>query len=603
MSEELGIRETEFQNRRINLSVWRRLLRFAMVYKIIVIRLCAANILLAIGESMFPLLTRFAIDVYARSESMVNLSAFMALALGLAVFLCLCTFAFIRYAGKIQHYVSFDIRKACFDHLQTLSFSYFDKTPVGFIMARMTSDSHRLSETIAWSLVDILWAVARLLAATVAMLFLSVRITLFVLVVIPPLALCTMYFQKRLLRIWRLVRRTNSRITGAYNESISGATTTKNLVREDANLREFSAITDTLCRSSRKAARYNSVYLPMVMLLGSVGTALALWQGGVLVLEGVLWFGTIAAFSGYALQFFEPLRQLARIFADMQMAQASAERVFALLDTEPDIVDSDDVVFREGDFRHPKRESWPPIRGNVRFEHVDFSYRKGLEVLHDFNLNIKSGQTVALVGQTGSGKSTIVNLLCRFYEPTDGVIRIDGQDIRDHSQAWLQSNLGYVLQNPHLFSGTIADNIRYGKPDASYQEMVSASQMVCAHDFIVALEHGYDTQVGEGGNRLSTGQKQLISFARAILHDPPLFVLDEATSSIDTETELYIQHAIAATLKNRTSFIIAHRLSTIRAADVIVVLRHGLIEEMGTHEQLMAQNGYYYDLHRHQFES
>ncbi len=599
--DELGLKEDEYQDRKIDVSIWKRLLNFALRYRRDVIWLCSSNMLLALGETMFPLLTRFAIDVFARTNATSHLVTFVAFAVFLAVFLCLCTYIFIRRAGKIEHFVACDIRRACFDRLQTLSFSYFDKTPVGFIMARMTSDATRLSETIAWSLVDILWAILRLLSATVAMLFLSPRITMFVLLVIPPLAFCTLYFQKRIFRIQRLVRRTNSRITGAYNESIMGATTTKSLVREQANLEEFSTITDTMCSASRKAARYNSVYMPLVMLLGSIGTALALWQGGILVMEGVLWFGTIAAFSSYSLQFFEPLQQLARIFADMQMAQASAERVFSLLDTQADVRDSQEAIERDGDSFHPKKENWPVICGNVEFDHVDFSYREGQEVLQDFNLNIKSGQTVALVGQTGSGKSTIVNLLCRFYEPTGGVIRIDGEDIQSHSQVWLQSNLGYVLQTPHLFSGTVSDNIKYGKPDATFEEVERAAKLVSAHEFISALSDGYATQVGEGGNRLSTGQKQLISFARAILHDPPLFVLDEATSSIDTETEVLIQKAIAATLKDRTSFIIAHRLSTIRAADLIVVLRHGRIVEMGTHQELLDQKGYYHMLHMLQF--
>ena len=599
--EELGLREDEYSDQKLDVSLWKRLLKFALVYRRDVIWLCTANIMLAFGETMFPLLTRYAIDVFARTNSTSHLITFIVAAVSLAGFLCLCTYVFIRRAGKIENFVSCDIRRTCFDRLQTLSFSYFDKTPVGFIMARMTSDATRLSETLAWSLVDILWAIARLLSATIAMFLLNVRITLFVLLVVPPLALCTMYFQKRIFRIQRLVRRTNSRITGAYNESIMGATTTKSLVREKANLDEFSAITDVMCKASRKAARYNSVYLPLVMLLGSIGTALALWQGGLLVMRGLLWFGTIAAFSSYSMQFFEPLQQLARIFADMQMAQASAERVFTLMDTQPDIQDSEESVMRDGDSFHPKKENWPEIKGNVEFDHVDFSYREGQEVLQDFNLNIKSGQTVALVGQTGSGKSTIVNLLCRFYEPTGGEIRIDGEDIKRHSQVWLQSNLGYVLQTPHLFSGTIADNIKYGKPEATQQEVESAAKLVSAHDFISSLPEGYDTQVGEGGNRLSTGQKQLLSFARAILHDPPLFVLDEATSSIDTETEVLIQKAIAATLKDRTSFIIAHRLSTIRSADLIVVLRHGRIVEMGTHQQLLDQKGYYHTLHMLQF--
>ena len=599
MSNEYGIREQEY-SKQLNLSLWRRLLAFTRPYKGAVFTLCAANMLLALGETIFPLFTRYAIDALARGSSAGQMGVFFAGMLALAVLLSGCTFVFIRRAGHIEQYVSYDIRKACFDRLQTLSFSYYDRTPVGYIMARMTGDTVRLSETIAWSLVDVLWAITRIVGATIAMLTLSPTITLWVLIVLPPLAACTLYFQRKIFKAQRVVRRTNSRITGAYNESIMGATTTKSLTREAENLREFSDITDTMCRASCKAAHYNAIYNPLVMMMGSIGTALALWQGGVLVLEGVLWFGTIAAFASYTMQFFEPLQQLARIFAEMQMAQAAAERVLTLLDTQPDIADSQAAIARDGDTFHPKKENWTDIHGHIEFSHVDFAYVKGQEVLRDFNLTIHPGQTVALVGQTGSGKSTIVNLLCRFYEPTGGQIRIDGEDIQSHSQLWLHSQLGYVLQSPHLFSGTIADNIRYGCPEADMERVIRAAKLVSAHAFIQQLPDGYQTQVGEGGNRLSTGQKQLISFARAVLNDPPLFVLDEATSSIDTQTELLIQQAIAATLENRTSVIIAHRLSTIQNADLILVLQHGQIIERGTHAQLLEKRGAYYTLYTHQ---
>jgi ATP-binding cassette subfamily B protein len=397
------------------------------------------------------------------------------------------------------------------------------------------------------------------------------------------------------------VRKTNSRITGAFNEGIGGAKTTKTLVREEANLAEFSELTGTMYRSSVKAAVLSALFLPAILTLGSVGTGIALWLGGNGVIAGVLSYGTLVAFIQYTVQFFEPLMELARMFAELQAAQASSERIFSLLEEEPQIQDSDAVTEKYGTILQPREENWPAITGSITFENVSFGYIDGEKVLQNFSLDVHPGETIALVGETGSGKSTIVNLACRFYEPTEGVIKIDGVDYRQRSMLWLHSNLGYVLQAPHLFSGSIMDNIRYGRLDASDEEVINAAKMVNAHDFIMRQEAGYQADVGEGGSMLSTGEKQLISFARAILADPRIFVLDEATSSVDTETEQIIQNAIHTVLEGRTSFIIAHRLSTIRSADRILVIRQGKVTEYGTHQELLSQKGYYYRLYTNQF--
>jgi ATP-binding cassette subfamily B protein len=346
---------------------------------------------------------------------------------------------------------------------------------------------------------------------------------------------------------------------------------------------------------------FSSIFYPIVAALCGIGTALALWFGGSGVMMDAISYGTLVAFITYTIQFFEPVEHIARIFAELQSAQASAERVLSMIDTPLEIKDSTEIESKYGDAFQPRKENWEPIKGEVTFRNVSFSYKNGETVLDNFNLHVKAGETIALVGETGSGKSTIVNLICRFYEPTAGEILIDGVDYRERSQLWLQSNLGYVLQSPHLFSGTIRDNIRYGRLEAGDQEIEAAAKLVNAHDFISRLEKGYDTEVGEGGSRLSTGQKQLISFARAVVANPRLFVLDEATSSIDTKTEQVIQNTIQKVLEGRTSFIIAHRLSTIRSADRILVIVGGKVIEEGTHHQLIKRRGYYYRLYTNQF--
>lgn len=602
MNQAYGIQEQEY-TKRINLSIWRRLCKYLFVYKRNLWGVIIANICIAIGEVAFPLLTRYAIDTFVQQNSIDGLGLFALGAVCVAAFQAIVAYIFVRNAGRLEVLVSRDIRRKAFSRLQELSFSYYDRTPVGYLLARLTSDVHRLSETLAWSLVDILWAVAVILGAVGAMLYLNVTVALCVLAVVPFLMLATSFFQKRIFRQQRIVRRTNSMITSSFNEGIMGAKTTKTLVREKANLDEFSAITGQMRAASIKAATLNGIYMPCILMLSAVGLGLVLWQGGYLVTSGVMWFGTLSAFISFTNQFFQPLQQLARIFAEMQSAQAAAERVLDLVDTEPEIKDNAAAREREGTFFAPSKENWAPIRGRVEFRDVGFQYSNGTRVLEHFNLTVEPGQTVALVGETGAGKSTIVNLLCRFYEATEGEILIDGENIQDHTQIWLQSNLGYVLQQPHLFSGTIRDNIRYGNMEATQEQVERAAKVVHADTFIERMRDGYDTQVGEGGSRLSTGEKQLISFARALLNDPSLFVLDEATSSVDTETEQLIQSAIAASLVSRTSFIIAHRLSTIRNSDIILVLRHGEIVERGSHEALMEKRGYYYRLYTNQFNS
>lgn len=594
--------QEEDYTKRFDLSLWKKLLRVAKPFHKRLLMVVVFMVITAGVDVALPMMNAYAIDHYVMGGSAIGMPWFVAGYVGLIVLQVIAIFGFLLLSGRIETGVCYHIRRLGFQKLQELPFSYYDRMPVGYLMSRLTNDTQRLGDTIGWSLVDLCWGAAFLIACSIQMFVLNWQLTLVVLLVIPPLAVISWKFQKGILESYRQVRKRNSQITAGFNEGINGAKTTKTLVREELNTEEFNEVAGEMRKSSVRAATLSAMFLPIAVSLGSLATAYALWKGGNAVIIGTMSIGVVQAFVNYTINFFQPVRDIARIFAELQSSQAAAERVLTLLETEPDIVDSPEVIAEYGDSFHPKRENWPKLKGDIDFEQVSFQYKDGEKVLEDFSLHIKAGQTIALVGETGSGKSTIVNLICRFYEPTQGTIRIDGADYRTRSQLWLQSNLGYVLQSPHLFTGTVADNIRYGCPEASLEEVKRAAQLVGAEDFILKMKDGYNALVGEGGNRLSTGQKQLISFARAILTNPAIFVLDEATSSVDTETEVMVQNAIQKVLEGRTSFIIAHRLSTIRSADRILVIQGGKIVEDGTHRQLIAKQGYYYKLYTNQFQ-
>ena len=588
--------------KQFDLKLWKKLLAYAKPYHKNLIIIGIFMGICATIDVIFPRMTQYAIDHFIANQDTAGLPVFIIIYVALMLAQVVSVYIFLRNCGRVESGVCYLIRKLGFRKLQELPFSYYDTMPVGYLMTRMTSDTQRLADTIGWSLLDLGWGSVFLTMCGIQMFLLNWKLALVVLLVIPPLALISWKFQQKILASFRQVRKTNSQITGAFNEGIMGAKTTKTLVREDMNIQEFQELTSQMRKSSVRAASLSALYLPIVVSLGSIATAYALWQGGYNVFTGVMTLGTVQVFVNYTIQFFQPVRDIARIFAELQSAQAAAERVVTLLETQPDIVDSPEVVKKYGDNFHPKLENWPALKGDIEFQNVSFRYKEGEQVLKNFSLKVKAGQTIALVGETGSGKSTIVNLICRFYEPTAGSILIDGVDYRKRSQLWLQSHLGYVLQQPHLFSGTIRDNIRYGRMDATDEEIREAARLVNAEPFIIKLEKGYDTDVGEGGSRLSTGEKQLISFARAILANPAIFVLDEATSSVDTETEQLVQQAIQQVLMGRTSFIIAHRLSTVRSADRILVIQDGKVIEEGNHHQLIVKKGYYYQLYTNQFE-
>ncbi|MFW6229410.1 MAG: ABC transporter ATP-binding protein [Halanaerobium sp.] len=585
----------------LDIKLWKEIMLYSLPYKKIIMALTFVMLMVAGVDAILPLLTRYAIDNYIVKENLNGLYSFSFIYLFIIIFQGVNIFAFIYFAGKLETEMAAAIREKAFNSLQELSLSFYNQKPVGWLIARLTSDVHKLSSIISWGIVDFVWGFAMMFSIVVIMLRLNFRLALITLMVLPVLLIISLYFQKKILHEFRLVRKINSKITGAFNEGISGAKTSKTLVIEDKNCDDFSDLTGEMARSSIKAAIYSSLFLPSVLILSSIGTGLALWQGGNAVIQGAITYGTLVAFITYTAQFFEPVRELARVFAELQSAQAAAERIISLINTESEIVDRNNVLDKYGTILEPKKENWPAIKGDIEFKNVDFRYNDNEVVLNNFNLKVSAGQKIALVGETGSGKSTIVNLLCRFYEPLKGEIKVDNTEYRNFSQSWLQSNIGYVLQDPHLFSGTIKDNIKYGLEEATDREIKKAADLVQATEFIKQLPDGFDTEVGEGGDLLSTGEKQLISFARAIVSNPAIFILDEATSSIDTEMELVIQKTINNVLKNRTSFIIAHRLSTIKNADRIIVLNNGKIIESGNHYQLMERKGYYYDLYQNQF--
>ena len=609
MTDEWVDDENDHEHK-VDLRLWKKLLRYTLHYRKTAIMFVFVALSLALSDLCFPLVTgkfidtiaarqnEVTFDAFGRTRTVSTLSFFVGAYSFLSVWLCASIWCFIACAGKIRTHVSHDIRRDAFTQLQELSFSFYDRKPVGWLMARLTSDCQRLSVILAWGVMDFIWGSSLMTGISVVMLVYNWRLALAVLGVVPVLFAVSIFFRKRILRTSRLVRKANSKLTGSYNEGITGVRTSKVFVRAEQNLDEFDVLADDMYLHSVRNAVLSAVYLPLVLTLGSVAISSALITGGHSVIVGTLAVGELVMFMYYAQLFFQPVQEISAWFAELQMAQASAERVLSLIDAVPEVRDTPEVRQRLLD---TGTDGHPDSLGHIEFRNVSFRYSpESQDVITDLSLDVQPGQTVALVGATGGGKSTLVNLLCRFYEPTAGEILIDGIEYRDRSLRWLQSSLGIVLQQPHLFSGTIGDNIRYGKLDATEDEVRAAAELAGAHEFISRLEDGYESTVGEGGNQLSLGEKQLVSFARAVLKQPRLLVMDEATSSIDTETEQLIQQGLRRMLADRTSFVIAHRLSTIRSADQILVIEKGRITEQGTHTELLTQRGTYYSLYTEQ---
>jgi ATP-binding cassette subfamily B protein len=545
--------------------------------------------LCSVGDSLFTYLGLRIVDEGIVAGDKAQLIRLLAAYGAIALVQAATVFGFIYLAGVLGERVHYDIRRKLFNHLQELSFAYFDKTPVGWIMARVTSDAERISELVTWGLVDVTWAVLNVGVAIVFMMLIQWKLALVVLALVPVMVVVAIWFKKRILVQYREVRKINSKLTGAYNENITGVRVVKALGREEQNLREFGEQSSELYQASYRAARLSALFLPIVQVIGSIALGTIVWYGGLQATLGAMTIGGIQAFLSYVTFMLWPIQDLARVYAELQRSVASAERVFSLMDAEPDIVDREGAV------------DPGTIRSDISFENVGFYYEEGKDVLAGLSLYIRQGERIALVGPTGGGKSTIVNLLCRFYEPTSGVIRFDGRDYSELTQHAIQSRIGMVLQTPHLFSGTIRENIRYGRLEATDEQVEGAARVAHAHEFIADMEKGYEEEVGEGGALLSVGQKQLISLARAVLADPDVLVMDEATSSVDTLTEAQVQRGMEATMRGRTSFVIAHRLSTIKNVDRILVIEEGKIAEMGSHAELIRARGHYYSLYTRQF--
>ena len=577
-----------------------RILPFAKPYKKQFIGLVASQILCSISDVLRPVLQKFALDHFVRESTLDGVVPFALVYVLLIVVTAIISYFGVKGCLATEVSMDRDMRDKAFAHLQELSFDYYNQNSVGYIHARVMSDTSRIGELFTWQLFDGTYFALYVIGAAVVMLGIDVKLTGLVFLVVPVIIVLFAFFQGRLFDLHHQIREINSTITGNFNEGITGAKTIKSLAIEEKTDEEFMKETSHMKRKVMQSARTYGAFSMITNMASSCALALVLWKGGILAADQV---GTFSLFMSYAQDLMEPVRWLVEVLALLVQAQVNIGRFTDLLNLKPTVTDSEEVIAKYGDCFDPKTENWEPIRGDIEFEHVDFKYPDGDEyILEDFNLKIPFGTNVAIVGETGAGKSTLANLICRFYEPTKGRLLIDGRDAKDRSQLWLHSALGYVLQAPHLFSGTIRDNMVYGKPDATDEEINRAIGLVSLEEVLYKLEKGIETDVGEGGDLLSTGEKQLISFARAIIADPKIVVLDEATASVDTLTEQKIQAAIDQVIKGRTSIVIAHRLSTVKNADIILVVDDGKIVEQGRHKELLAKKGYYYTLWMRQYE-
>ncbi len=577
-----------------------RILPFLKHVKSMIFIMVFFGLLGSVTDIILPLFQRYALDHFIGQGVFDTLAWFIILYLLVIAGAAGSNYIACALATVIEMRIVQKLRQTGFHHLQTLSFSYFNQNSVGYIHARLMSDTARIGTLASWTLVDCVWRITYLIGSIAVMIVMNPKLAAMVLCILPLLVVLFTVFQKKLIHVNRQIREVNSKITGNFNEGITGAKTVKSLAIEDKMEEHFQEDTSDIRKKTIQASRLRGLFAGTMSMASSIALSIVLWKGGYIAVEEI---GTFSVFMSYAQGMMEPLRWIVDIISDLITTQVNIERFTNLLAVKSDVTDTPEVTQKYGDSFDPKRENWEPIRGDIEFRDVTFQYPDGEEtVLEHFSLKIPFGTHLAIVGETGAGKSTLVNLVCRFYEPTEGTLLIDGKDARERSQLWLHSAIGYVLQNPHLFSGTIRENLLMGNPSATDEQIWQAIRTVSAESVIEHLEKGLDTDVGEGGDLLSTGEKQLISFARAILADPRILILDEATASVDTITEARIQAAMDSVTAGRTSLMIAHRLSTVRNADMILVVKSGKIVEQGTHEVLMDLKGYYYALYTRQYE-
>lgn len=594
--------------KKIDIKVWKQIFKIILKHKTDLLLVIIFAIVQSLIEALTIPLNEYAISNFIETYHPEKLAFFITANILQIIAFSGSVFLFTFFGARLQAKIRYSLRKDSFLNLQKLPFSYYDNTKQGWIMARMTSDTNRLANVVSWSIFDITWSVFYMFFTLVILFIRNWRLVLILLALLPILLIIAFSFRKKVLALSRRSRFHNSQLTGYFNESFLGVKTTKSLVIEDELSGEFNKEAKTMKKVTVKASFVSALFSSSLLAASYGIVAFIMAYGGSKVvidgsplINGAISIGTLYMFIRAAMNFFEPVLNLTGFINDLQVAQASAERVVQLITSKPEIDDSDAIKDVYGDLFDKKRENWESITGDVEFKNVTFYYNEKEVILDNFNLKVKAGQSVALVGHTGSGKTTIVNLFARFYEPKEGQILIDGRDYRERSLSWLHSRLGYVLQMPELFSTSIRENIRYGRLEATDAEVEEAAKVVGLDDFVSTLKDGYDTEVGESGNLLSVGQKQLISFARAIIADPRILILDEATSSIDSAAEAIIQKATSSLLKNRTSFVVAHRLSTIVNSDLIILLDEGKIVEQGTHAELLNKRGPYFELYRSQF--
>mgnify|MGYP001427357753 FL=1 len=572
-------------------GVMLRLLKYVKPYRFTLLPPIVISTLIAAAAKLsIPFVVILAIDDAIEQFNVQRLFMYAGIMIGLYVAQWLANTFRIRLTNLMGQRIIYDIRYDLFRHIQTLSFRFFDQRPAGSVLVRVTNDVNALQDLFTSGVVNMLIDMVQLTGIIIILLSLNWNLGLAVIVVVPLMFFISTHLRRHIRRAWQTVRMKQSRLNAHLNESIQGIKVTQAYTQEKANMQYFDEMNTGNRKSWNRASALNQTLLPLIELTSGIGMCILFWYGTHLVLSGVITIGVLVGFAQYMSNFWEPINRLGQMYSQLLIAMASSERIFEFIDEKPSVSEREDAI------------ELPPIEGHVRLENVTFAYEENRPALKGINLEALPGQSVALVGHTGSGKSTIINLICRFYDPTGGRVLIDGIDIRDVTIESLRRQIGIVLQDTFIFSGTIRDNIRFGRLDATDAEVEMAARAVNAHDFIMQLPDGYDTEVEERGNILSMGQKQLISFARALLADPKILILDEATASIDTETEVKIQDALKTLLAGRTSFIVAHRLSTIRHADKIVVLDHGEIKEVGNHDELMAHCGVYYGLIEAQYK-